>query len=50
MFATCVLWPRMLLTDCNPAASDIHDAVEQAVQTMLARYTPTYRPDPKSER
>ncbi|MFF7390860.1 TetR/AcrR family transcriptional regulator C-terminal domain-containing protein [Streptomyces scabiei] len=44
MIANCVLWPRILLTDCNPAASDIHDAVEQAVQTMPARYTPTCRP------
>jgi hypothetical protein len=30
----------MLLSDWNPTASDIDDAVEQAVQTMLARYTP----------
>ncbi|WP_217139878.1 TetR/AcrR family transcriptional regulator [Streptomyces sp. AC627_RSS907] len=40
MIANYVLWPRMLLTDWNPAASDIHNAVEEAVQTMLARYTP----------
>ncbi|MFD7116221.1 TetR/AcrR family transcriptional regulator [Streptomyces sp. NPDC059922] len=49
MIANYVLWPRMLLTDWNPTASDIHDAVEQAVQTMLARYSPTRRPDPKPE-
>lgn len=40
MIANYVLWPRMLLTGWNPAASDIHHAVEGAVQTMLARYTP----------
>ncbi|GAA1712391.1 TetR/AcrR family transcriptional regulator C-terminal domain-containing protein [Streptomyces yatensis] len=39
MIANYVLWPRMLLTDWNPAASDIRYAVEQAVETMLARYT-----------
>ncbi|WP_049572326.1 TetR/AcrR family transcriptional regulator [Nocardiopsis sp. SBT366] len=50
MIANYVLWPRMLLTDWNPAASDIHAAVEQAVQTMLARYTPTRQPDPRPER
>ncbi|WEV23883.1 TetR/AcrR family transcriptional regulator [Streptomyces sp. 71268] len=40
MIANYVLWPRMLLTDWNPATSDIHNAVEEAVQTMLARHTP----------
>ena len=50
MIANYVLWPRMLLIDWNPAASDIHDAVEQAVQTMLARYAPTRQPDPMPER
>lgn len=40
MIANYVLWPRMLLTGWNPATSDIHNAVEEAVQTMLARYTP----------
>ncbi|MBQ0916567.1 TetR/AcrR family transcriptional regulator [Streptomyces sp. RM99] len=40
MIANYVLWPRMLLTDWNPTASDIHNAVEEAVQTMLARYAP----------
>ncbi|MYR73280.1 MULTISPECIES: TetR/AcrR family transcriptional regulator [unclassified Streptomyces] len=40
MIANYVLWPRMLLTGWNPAASDIHSVVEEAVQTMLARYTP----------
>ncbi|MFI1328154.1 TetR/AcrR family transcriptional regulator [Streptomyces sp. WAC04189] len=44
MIANYVLWPRMLLTDWNPTASDIHNAVEEAVQTMLARYAP--RPAP----
>ncbi|MFH8223733.1 TetR/AcrR family transcriptional regulator C-terminal domain-containing protein [Streptomyces sp. NPDC018057] len=39
MIANYVLWPRMLLTDWNPTASDTHNAVEDAVQTMLARYT-----------
>ncbi|MEV0107703.1 TetR/AcrR family transcriptional regulator C-terminal domain-containing protein [Nocardia sp. NPDC050799] len=39
MIANYFLWPRMLLTDWNPAASDICYAVEQAVETMLARYT-----------
>ncbi|MFB7718120.1 TetR/AcrR family transcriptional regulator [Nocardia sp. NPDC056100] len=43
MIANYVLWPRMLLTDWNPTASDIHNAVDQAVETMLARYT-TDRP------
>ncbi len=38
MIANYVLWPRMLLTDWNPAASDVHYAVEQAVETTLARY------------
>lgn len=49
MIANYVLWPRMLLTDWNPTASDIRDAVEQAVETMLARYALTHRPDPKPE-
>ncbi|MFG3130278.1 TetR/AcrR family transcriptional regulator [Streptomyces tendae] len=40
MIANYVLWPRMLLTGWNPTASGIHNAVEEAVQTMLARYTP----------
>lgn len=40
MIANYVLWPRMLLTDWNPTASDIRYAVEQAVETTLARYTP----------
>ncbi|MBT3155214.1 TetR/AcrR family transcriptional regulator [Streptomyces sp. CHD11] len=38
MIANYVLWPRMLLTDWNPTASDIRYAVEQAVETTLARY------------
>ncbi|MDA0563345.1 TetR/AcrR family transcriptional regulator [Streptomonospora sp. S1-112] len=50
MIANYVLWPRLLLTDWNPAASDIHNAVEEAVQTMLARYAPDRRPDLKPER
>ncbi|WP_435232434.1 TetR/AcrR family transcriptional regulator [Streptomyces althioticus] len=49
MIASYVLWPRMLLTDWNPAASDINDAVDEAVRTMLARYAPDRRPDPKPE-
>ncbi|ALV53346.1 TetR/AcrR family transcriptional regulator [Streptomyces althioticus] len=49
MIANYVLWPRMLLTDWNPAASDITDAVDEAVRTMLARYAPDRRPDPKPE-
>ncbi|MET9994295.1 TetR/AcrR family transcriptional regulator C-terminal domain-containing protein [Streptomyces mutabilis] len=49
MIANYVLWPRMLLTGWNPTASEINNAVEEAVQTMLARYTPTHRPDPKPE-
>lgn len=40
MIANYVLWPRMLLPDWNPATSDIHNAADEAVQTMLARYTP----------
>ncbi|WP_406155194.1 TetR/AcrR family transcriptional regulator [Streptomyces sp. NBC_01023] len=40
MIANYVLWPRMLLTGWNPTASDTHNTVEEAVQTMLARYTP----------
>lgn len=40
MIANYVLWPRMLLTGWNPPASDIQHAVEEAVRTMLARYTP----------
>ncbi|MFD5681749.1 MULTISPECIES: TetR/AcrR family transcriptional regulator C-terminal domain-containing protein [Streptomyces] len=39
MIANYVLWPRMLLTDWNPTASDVRYAVEQAVETTLARYT-----------
>ncbi|MHC5264318.1 TetR/AcrR family transcriptional regulator [Streptomyces sp. UC4497] len=50
MIANYVLWPRMLLTDWDPTASDVHDAVEQAVQTMLARYAPSRRPAPEPER
>ncbi|MFI8207482.1 TetR/AcrR family transcriptional regulator [Streptomyces sp. NPDC085937] len=49
MIANYVLWPRMLLTDWNPPASDVHNAVEEAVRTMLARYAPARRPDPKPE-
>ncbi|GGQ80565.1 TetR/AcrR family transcriptional regulator [Streptomyces althioticus] len=49
MIANYVLWPRMLLTDWNPAASDINDAVDEAVRTMLARYAPARRPEPKPE-
>lgn len=49
MIANYVLWPRMLLTDWNPAASDIDNAVEEAVRTMLARYARARRPDPKPE-
>ncbi|MFJ9179295.1 TetR/AcrR family transcriptional regulator [Streptomyces sp. NPDC102360] len=40
MIANYVLWPRMLLTGWNPASSDIRNAVEEAVETMLARYAP----------
>ncbi|MEK8171772.1 TetR/AcrR family transcriptional regulator [Streptomyces sp. M19] len=40
MIANYVLWPRMLLTDWNPTADDTRYAVEQAVQTMLARHSP----------
>ncbi len=43
MIANYVLWPRMLLTDRDPATSDIRYAVEQAVETTLARYA-CYRP------
>lgn len=43
MIANYVLWPRMLLTDWNPAAPHIRYAVEQAVEAMLARYA-TDRP------
>ncbi|MFG2429104.1 TetR/AcrR family transcriptional regulator [Streptomyces sp. NPDC048590] len=39
MIANYVLWPRMLLSDWNPAASDVDYAVEEAVRTMLARYS-----------
>ncbi|MFE8953175.1 TetR/AcrR family transcriptional regulator [Streptomyces althioticus] len=49
MIANYVLWPRMLLTDWDPTASDIHHAVDEAVRTMLARYAPARRPDPKPE-
>lgn len=38
MIANFVLWPRMLLTDWNPAADETDHAVDEAVQTMLARY------------
>ncbi|MFF1487559.1 TetR/AcrR family transcriptional regulator [Streptomyces sp. NPDC058319] len=48
MIANYVLWPRMLLTGWDPTASDIHNAVEEAVRTMLARYTPGPPSDPKS--
>jgi AcrR family transcriptional regulator len=44
MIANYVLWPRMLLTDWDPAASDVDGAVEEAVRTMLARYAPSERP------
>lgn len=50
MIANYVLWPRILLTDWNPAASDVHDAVEQAVRTMLAGHAPAHRPDTGPER
>ncbi|GAA2325855.1 TetR/AcrR family transcriptional regulator [Streptomyces kunmingensis] len=38
MIANFVLWPRMLLTDWNPAADETDQAVDEAVETMLARY------------
>ncbi|MCM2422706.1 TetR/AcrR family transcriptional regulator [Streptomyces sp. RKAG293] len=38
MIANFVLWPRMLLTDWNPAADETDHAVDEAVETMLARY------------
>ncbi|MFI0977745.1 TetR/AcrR family transcriptional regulator [Streptomyces sp. NPDC021093] len=38
MIANFVLWPRMLLTDWNPAADETDHAVVEAVETMLARY------------
>ncbi|MFE1168288.1 TetR/AcrR family transcriptional regulator [Nocardiopsis sp. NPDC058789] len=38
MIANYVLWPRMLLTDWSPTPADTSYAVEQAVQTMLARH------------
>ncbi|MGN2363971.1 TetR/AcrR family transcriptional regulator [Streptomyces luridiscabiei] len=38
MIANFVLWPRMLLTDWNPADDETDHAVAEAVETMLARY------------
>lgn len=38
MIANFVLWPRMLLTDWDPAARETGYAVDEAVETMLARY------------
>jgi hypothetical protein len=38
MIANFVLWPRMLLTDWAPAARETGYAVDEAVETMLARY------------
>ncbi|MFF0693391.1 TetR/AcrR family transcriptional regulator [Streptomyces tendae] len=38
MIANFVLWPRMLLTDWNPAPDETDHAVDEAVETMLARY------------
>ncbi|MEU6821040.1 TetR/AcrR family transcriptional regulator [Streptomyces atriruber] len=39
MIANYVLWPRMLLPEWNPAPADTSYAVEEAVETMLARYS-----------
>ncbi|MEU1088228.1 TetR/AcrR family transcriptional regulator [Streptomyces sp. NPDC005892] len=38
MIANFALWPRMLLTDWNPDAGETDHAVDEAVETMLARY------------
>ncbi|MFL9652109.1 TetR/AcrR family transcriptional regulator [Streptomyces sp. PB17] len=38
MIANFVLWPRMLLNDWDPAARETGYAVDEAVETMLARY------------
>ncbi|MFJ7239957.1 TetR/AcrR family transcriptional regulator [Streptomyces olivaceus] len=43
MIANFVLWPRMLLTDWNPAAQETDYAVDEAVETMLARYGTGHR-------
>ncbi|MBZ6210779.1 TetR/AcrR family transcriptional regulator [Streptomyces olivaceus] len=43
MIANFVLWPRMLLTDWNPAAQETGYAVDEAVETMLARYGTGHR-------
>ncbi|MFG2921869.1 TetR/AcrR family transcriptional regulator [Streptomyces sp. NPDC048305] len=48
MIANYVLWPRMLLSDWNPEASDVDYAVEEAVRTILARYTPAQSPASKN--
>ncbi|MEU9184938.1 TetR/AcrR family transcriptional regulator [Streptomyces sp. NPDC048484] len=39
MISNYVLWPRMLLVDWNPGTVAIQGAVDQAVVTMLARYS-----------
>ena len=41
MISNYVLWPRMLLVDWTVTAADITRVVEEAVETMLARYQPT---------
>ena len=38
MISSFVLWPRMFLTDWNPAAPAVAHAVEEAVLTVLARH------------
>ncbi|MFI7025662.1 TetR/AcrR family transcriptional regulator [Micromonospora sp. NPDC049900] len=40
MISNFVFWPTLLLTDWAPERSAIERAVEEAVQTMIARYRP----------
>ncbi len=41
MIATFCFWPRMLLVDYAPSRSAMRREVDEAVETILARYAPT---------
>lgn len=41
MISNHVLWPRLLLVDWTVTTADVDRVVDEAVETMLARYRPT---------
>lgn len=38
MIATFAFWPRLLIDDYAPATARMHEAVDEAVRTLLCRY------------